>query len=324
MADRVSCILGDMVGAGFASGREVMQFFSQYGAFSWVFILLASGLMGGLMFETMVRTSVGNGKNRLFSILLFFTYLSVGGGMAAAAGNLAALTIPLQYARALGTLLTLGICVLFSVRSLRGMAFLGKILLPCMVLLIVFCLQVPGGADDVSAVSVKTGFYAVIQMIGYCGMNVLLALSVLSEAGKSFYRKDNKKVTLLSAILIGCLLVMSNAALLPHIDEMKDASLPMVLLMRSYGKFGYYFSAVVLYLAVATTLIAVLRGMIEILKPLTRYHAIISGLFVMTASLIGFQEIVRVAYPLLGWAYLLWVGGTKNNIFSCKKESGII
>ena len=34
MGETILCVGAAMVGAGFASGREIMRFFSQYGAFS--------------------------------------------------------------------------------------------------------------------------------------------------------------------------------------------------------------------------------------------------------------------------------------------------
>ena len=39
--DAVFQLTGSIVGAGFASGREIMRFFSRYGVFSWIGIGLA-------------------------------------------------------------------------------------------------------------------------------------------------------------------------------------------------------------------------------------------------------------------------------------------
>ena len=60
-------IVSAVVGAGFASGREIMHFFSRYGACSWCLCFLAAGLMGGLtgwaMGETFdMRNTPGLGK----------------------------------------------------------------------------------------------------------------------------------------------------------------------------------------------------------------------------------------------------------------------
>ena len=145
-------------------------------------------------------------------------------------------------------------------------------------------------------------------MIGYCGMNMILSSSVLSETGGMIPHNRRKAVAFLSAAVFGGLLALCNQALLPHAEEMGAASLPTVFLMKAYGKFGFYYSAIVLYLAVITTLIAVLRGMNTVLKPFTPYSALFSGMLVAAASLIGFQEIVKTAYPALGWAYLFWLG----------------
>ena len=308
MADMIFCIMGAMIGAGFASGREVMQFFSQYGTISWALILSASALTGIMMYHAMQQKSIYNSENIPYSILIFLSCLSVGGGMAAAAGNLTALTIPFHHARSIGLTASLVFCVFLTVHSLRGMTLLGKILLPAMFLLIILCLRVPKTVSTSTILTHISGISAFIQMIGYCGMNMIFSSSVLSETGGMIPHNRRKVVAFLSAAVFGGLLALSNQALLPHAEEMGAASLPTVFLMKAYGKIGFYYSAIVLYLAVITTLIAVLRGMNTVLKPFTPYSALFSGMLVAAASLIGFQEIVKTAYPALGWAYLFWLG----------------
>ena len=42
MGEIILCAAAAMVGAGFASGREIMQFFSVHGPFSWALAAFAS------------------------------------------------------------------------------------------------------------------------------------------------------------------------------------------------------------------------------------------------------------------------------------------
>ncbi|NCB06497.1 MAG: hypothetical protein EOM69_13370, partial [Clostridia bacterium] len=117
-ADRVFACIGAVVGAGFASGRELMTFFSRYGNWSWALIALSACTMAALC-GLWMRLSGGEqggswcaiyrggwmgGIGKTAQLLL----LSVtGGAMLSAGGELIALVLPLQGAQWLGLALTL-------------------------------------------------------------------------------------------------------------------------------------------------------------------------------------------------------------------------
>ena len=313
MGDAVFCVVGAIVGAGFASGREIMQFFSRWGTFSWPLAALAGALMGFLIYR-LLRKEGEKGAGIGFRCLAALVYLAVGGGMTAAAGELWALTVPLHCARAAGSLITLALCACLAAASLKGMAWLGKALLPCMALAFLLCLRVPGQEERGGSVSLPDGAIASALAASYCGMNALLSAPVLAEMGKKMSAYEKKRAALLSGLTTGGLLLLANAALLPHAQRLKDQALPTVALLRDYGKLGYYLSAAVLYLAVMTTLTAVLRGLNGLLSPFApHFSPWVSALLTEAVSLAGFQDIVEKAYPALGFfsLFFLWKNGTK-------------
>jgi uncharacterized membrane protein YkvI len=123
---------------------------------------------------------------------------------------------------------------------------------------------------------------------------------------------------LLTALLLG----LGNAALLPHAGTLSDAALPAVILLRAYGKVGYYLAAAVMYLAASTTLIAVLRGLLTLTAPfLPRWRKTLIGLLVLAVSLLGFQDIVGAAYPVLGWTYLILLLKREQSTERIKRNS---
>ena len=309
MGETILCIAAAMIGAGFASGREIMQFFSLYGSFSWVLVILAAGVTA-LMLRLMLarqRETLPAGR-----ALLFLFSLAVGGGMTAAAGELWALTVPVRYARILGSVITLAACLCLAGGSLRSMAWLGRILLPLLLSVLVLCLRVPGASPKKSSINIWEGILAMINAVGYCGLNGMTAAGVLNS---SWSRKEQTGISLAVGLLTALLLGLANAALLPHAETLSDAALPTVSLLRAYGKLGYYVSAAVLYLAASTTLIAVLRGLMTLSAHyIPRYRKSLVGLSVLTISLLGFEDIVGKAYPALGWAYLMLLGTVSRRI----------
>ncbi|MBR3739238.1 MAG: hypothetical protein IKN04_02130 [Clostridia bacterium] len=299
MGDTILCIAAAMVGAGFASGQEIMQFFSQYGAFSWALVILAAIVMGLIIQRILSRRCENTFSGR--SLLSLF-YVAVGGGMTAAAGELWALTVPFHYARTLGSVITLIACLRLAEGSLQGMVWLGRILLPLLLSVLILCLRAPGTSWQ-KTVPIWEGVLAVLSVVGYCGLNGMIAAGVLSGSRS---RKEQNKISVAVGLLTALLLGLGNAALLPHAGTLSGAVLPTVSLLRAYGKTGFYLSAAVLYLAAATTLIAVLRGLLTFSAPyLAHYRKTLVGFALLTVSMLGFQDIVRAAYPALGWAYLM-------------------
>ena len=299
MGDAVFGIIGAMIGAGFASGREIMSFFSRYGAWSWPLILWNVGWTAGMM-GLLLRFSDENEcfmTGRAGCIWLTALLSFAAGGMTAAAGELTALTAPVRYARPLGGVAALVFCLLMSRRALKASAILARLLIPGLLIALISCLRVPAsGAAQTARIAQLPG--AFLRAAGYAGLNVTLSLGVLLDAGRGKSIGQKRKMIILSGIALLAAAGLCNAALTPHSGAMGRAALPTVLLLRSYGKTGYYLSAAVLYLAVISTLIAALRGMRALIPgPL---GLPIAGLLSLAASLIGFQDLVEAAYPALG------------------------
>ncbi len=311
MGETILCVAAAMVGAGFASGREIMQFFSRFGAFSWALVAFAALVTAWMLRRMMMLNGV---HSRLGKGLLCLFSLAVGGGMTAAAGELWALTVPLRYARTMGSVVTLALCLRLAGGSLRGMAWLGRILLPTLLAVLILCLRVPGASQSRSAVTFWEGIMAIVSVVGYCGLNGMTAAGVITGSRPG---REQNGISLAIGLLTALLLGFGNAALLPHAESLSDAPLPTVSLLRAYGKPGYYLSAAVLYLAASTTLIAVLRELMTLAAPfIPRYRKALVGLAVLAVSLLGFGDIVGTAYPALGWAYLILLVTVSRRIYS--------
>ena len=312
MSSAVFGILGAMVGAGFASGREIAAFFSQWGAWSWLLALVSALAMTGLM-GTVLNLAEGiggllpHGKGRWAGqVILGLLYGVTAGGMTAAAGELAALVIPVRYARPLGALGTLLMGLAMSVKPLKAGAILGRVLTPVMLLALILCLRLPetrtAAEQDYSLPRV---FFAFCKALAYAGLNVMLSAGMISGAGQGKNGKEKRMIALAAGSAVFLLLALANGALLRREDAIRE-KLPVVALLRNYGKMGYYLSAALLYLAVATTLLALLRGLRDVIGQRWKGKRTVwlAGLTAAGFSLAGFEGIVSAAYPILGFVSL--------------------
>ena len=319
--EAVFLIIGAMVGAGFASGREMMQFFSQYGPLSWFFIAVSGAVMGLLMLFALEKQGAvlpQNWAGRGFLLLLYF---AAAGGMTAAAGALAALTLPLPQARGLGSLLTLGGCWFFSRKPLGTMARLAMALLPLLVGAFLLCLKLPA-SGEAEAPCFQEAIKALLRVVGYSGLNVTLSLGALAQAAQGKSPWEKRKTAWGAAAGLTGLLLLGNGALMPQGRAMAAAALPMVALLREYGKAGFYLAAAALYLAVVTTLAALLLGLDGLLAPWVSRAGVRGWLILpvcLAGSALGFESIVAHGYPLLGWVGILLLLGTRSTE---KREEG--
>ncbi|MBR3018529.1 MAG: hypothetical protein IKH57_15870 [Clostridia bacterium] len=244
-------------------------------------------------------------------MLLMFAV--AGGAMTAAAGELAALMLPVFHGRAMGQILTLGAGIAISRKSVRALGMIGKILIPLMLLAFFFCFRASTESNHDTCVSAPPFGIALFQLLGYCGLNVTLSAGVIHEAG--LLCKDDRKLTVYSSIALGVLLIAGNAAMLPHASWLENVPLPIVMLLRKYGKAGFYLSAFVLYLAVFSTFVAILRAMRGLFPENIRLSGAWIGLLCAAFSLFGFERLVQYAYSALGWIgvlLILWKKFRKN------------
>ena len=318
-------IVSAVVGAGFASGREIMRFFSRYGSLSWALCVLAAAIMGCLTAWVMEDGNAFGPYDRkrklpeygnAFFLLLF---AGVGGAMTAAAGELCALTVPLRNARLLGGMMTVCASAFASRRAVRILGAIGRILVPLMLLAFFLCVRVPPEpGKDFSPPGLGQ---ALIGLVGYCGLNGILSSGVIREAGQCCPAREQRRIAILASALLCVLLLAGNAAMAPHASALNRAALPVVSLLRAYGKVGFYLSAAVLYLAVFSTLTAILRTM-RALAGSQKHPAAWAGLLCALFSLIGFEEIVGLVYPVLGWLGILLISGRK--FFKCGTKRRVL
>lgn len=310
----VLCILGAMIGAGFASGREIMAFFTGYGPFSWALVLLAGMGMTAVIYRIMQKSRgdlsglFPRGRGGGIARGLMFLLLSAaGGGMTAAAGELTALVLPIHHAEALGMGTGLLGCLLLSHWSMNALSSMGRILLPLLLIAFLLCIRLPHEAQPLPPPTAWEMILGVIGAAGYAGFNGMLSAGVLCQAGAACKKRGKCRLAAWSGGAIMGMLLLGNGALIPKGTVLAGEALPMVVLLRAYGKAGYYLSAGVLYLGIITTLIAVLQGMRSMLMGWCSFPNGAAFCICALAALMGFEKIVSSVYLALGLLCLLFL-----------------
>ena len=279
-------LLGAVVGAGLASGREIASFFSQYGNWSFAGIVLAVAALIWLGGTSIPRRWQGRWPGRIWQLLLWLLLAATGGAMLSGAGEVAGLVLSLEGAYWMGLVVTLVVAWALAHRTAKGLAWVSRLLLGVMAVLIAagFLLP-PMQAVNLTAVHVPL---ALVRGIAYGGFNAALEIPLMSKAPCS--PEEKRRSMFYAGMVVLLLLLLGNLVLLRH-PALIGETMPFIRMLSGLGQAGYYLGAICLYLAVLSTLTACLRGL---------GRGWLSVLTVGIISLFGFSGVVEMVYPLLG------------------------
>lgn len=280
-------LVGAVVGAGMASGREIASFFTQYGGWGMVGILLSVGVLVWLSDVRHPAPWHGRWPERLWQLLQTLLLIATGGAMLSGSGEVAALTLPIRGAKWMGMAFTAFLAWLLAKKTVSGLAWVSRALLAVLAVLIALGFAVP----PIQGVPLQEAApqMGLLRGLAYGGFNAALQAPIMARATETLNRRRKQSAWLASGIIL-CLLMLGNAVLLRH-PALIGESMPFLMLMRRFGKLGYSLGAVSLYLAVLSTLMACLRGLPGNLLPMAG---------IVLVSVLGFTGVVEIAYPLLG------------------------
>ncbi|MDR0897441.1 MAG: hypothetical protein LBN04_06250 [Oscillospiraceae bacterium] len=308
-------LVASVVGAGFASGREVLRFFTAFGAWSWVGCLIGAASIAGLSIAagllanrlgahdllSLCRKALpgwgGQAAAGIYAVMLAVT----AGAMLSAMGELAALSLPIVPAYQVGFVLSLLVAALLTQRGLGALAAVGGWLIPACCVLYALLLRNPSLPTE--PVATPPDAWRTLPLgFAYAAMNTALGCGVMLEGGRGQGKRRLVQSGALAGGLLLLLLLAANAVMLPHAAALIGEPLPMVRLARALGAPGYWMCIVVLSLAVMTTLVALLRGLRQMIAQVVpgRWSLPVAIAPPLLAALGGFEAIVGRVYPLLG------------------------
>lgn len=320
--------IGAVMGAGFASGQEIQQFFTNYGYKGLVGILISALLFSALgwimldlqqrwkittypeFFKRLMGPRLGNGINVLISALLILGMIAMMSG----AGALFVQYFELN--SEVGRLLTALVIGLALWYRGEGVLWINTVLIP---LKFVFCLGIALVAVLIGIESTGGGIPVpdnpLIQNWAFSGVlyvsfNLTLAIVVFASLGKEVQKPGARMGAVTGGIALGLFALVIGLALL-RFPEVNGLEIPMVAIAGKLGGWPGFFYVVVLWLAMLTAAIGNGFSLVTRFSEETKldYRIISLVLLVLTYFLaeIRFSSIVKVVYPLFGYLGLIFL-----------------
>lgn len=330
LARVVTAYLGAVIGAGFASGQEIMQFFVLHGGGGLLGAALAALLfayLGGLLMYLSVKTRSGSYREVLdflfgpragiiFDILNFF--MLFGGLCVMMAGSAAVFDEHFGLPAWAGALLLFLLTSLAVLGGLEGVLLANVFLVPLKYLAVSFIslaalagffnsggppfFQQPASGRGVA------GHWLPAAVL-YVSYNIVVPVAVLSSLGRAVPLKPAIAGGALGGLFLGAAVFLVTLAGLAHLPGAVSCQVPLLYFAGQLGSGFRLITGLLIWLAILTTAIAEVHGLASRLAPGggPRYRLFGAGacLLSLPLSFFSFAGLVRLLYPLFGYGGLV-------------------
>jgi uncharacterized membrane protein YkvI len=320
--------MGTVVGAGFATGQEILQFFTRFGSFASLTIVLTTLLMswlgtkillmsrdiGAASYEDLNRYLFGDRAGLWISLLSMLNLFSVSAVMLAGAGSVFHEHLGLSYN--LGLALTMLAVLLLLSRGITSIMAVNSLVVPVMLVYTVIVIIVTSVQPTAGSWLTLSSTESPLKMIAYAFLyvagNLALAQAVLVPVGSSI---EDRAVLRwggwLGGIGIGFMLLAGHFALSAHMPGILRFEIPMGHTVSVLGSTIQMLVLFVIFAEIFTTLLSDVYGLTLQIRQHTGWPALIIIAFILVAcyfiSQIGFRKLLSVLYPLFGLISLLWL-----------------
>ena len=314
--------IGLVIGAGFASGREILEYFNMksrtnpfpiilaFALFALVsYIILRKAMKEGVSdFSTFVDITAGRLSGFIKAIMYlfmfcgFFVMLSASGSLFSSAFSLDG---------RLGVLLLAFICFVVFSFDIQGIVAINAVLVPFMICGITY-LSV--SSFLYSSVSVSTFSFsenAVISAVCYVSYNTITAGAVLVPLYSILDKKSIKTGALIGSGILAMLIFIIRAALNVYYNQILYCDMPLFEMAAMRGEAYRIIYAAVLFTSICTTAVSHGFGILSRFNFKTRGQRVLaSGIFCLAAlpfSDLNFSFLVSSLYSLFGYFGLIWL-----------------
>ncbi len=320
--------VGAVMGAGFASGQEINQFFVRFGRWGLigiVFSALLFSLLGWGMLDLQKRWKItsypeffdrllgrkwGRWADGLVSVLLFV------GMLAMISGSGALFNEYFGFSKWLGISLTISVIALALWFRGEGVLWINSVLIP---IKFIICLGIATAAiflatshDVMSSVALENPIvkHWAFSAVLYVSFNITLAMVVFASLGRDVQRPGARLGAVLGGLALGVFAFVIGAALLQFPDSL-GLEIPMVAVAGKLGDWPAFFYVVVLWLAMITAAIgngfSLISRMVDTGRVGYRNATIFLLLLLLPVAGVKFSKIVQVVYPLFGYLGLVFL-----------------
>ncbi|WP_206922197.1 YkvI family membrane protein [Alicyclobacillus suci] len=331
MALQVACVyIGTVVGAGFASGREIYEFFVRFGPiaylaiafvtflFAWLgYRLMALGAtLGATSFRDVNAYLFKPGLQKIIDVAFMFMLFGITVAMLAGVGEL--FKEHFHYPFTLGVAVAIIITFFTMFFGMDGLMKVNSVIVPTLVVFVLYTAIHTWLSTDklVTASALASpvhgfGFPVWLSSLLYAAMNIGLSIGVLVPLGSQVNDlKILKQGAAMGAIGLGGMLVAVAFALFSYMPQVTAYAIPMAYIASHFSPWLTSMFIAVLFGEIYSTLIGNVYALAVTLTRRRKAFLVYSAVILVIAgalSHVGFRAIVAYAYTAFGWVSLFFI-----------------
>ena len=328
-----SAFIGIVVGAGFASGQEILQYFTSFGYWGIGAVLVAAALFGYLgmvltrlgsrmqttSHEDAVYAISGKALGKVIDYTLIITLFGILVVMVAGAGSI--FSQQFNMAPAFGRSIMIILVILTIMLNVKKViAIIGSIT-PFLILLVVgitvYSLLTMTSSfaelEPVAREQLSSTPHWLLSAVNYVSLAIALGASMSLVMGGA--EKDEKVAArggLIGGLGFGVLILLSYLAIFSKVGVVGSSDLPMLALADNISPILGIIMSIVIFAMIYNTAVSMLLSFsarfMEIGTARFRIFVIIAGIVAFLLSFLGFTALVNWFYPVIGYLGLLLVG----------------
>ncbi len=306
-------IVGTMIGAGYASGRELWQFFGQdSGLAILLFALMFSICCVSIMdisfkkqsghYLPVLKAIVGKHLTVVYDGMIIIYLFTTTVIMLAGSG---ATFQAFHFSYRLGVMIIVIPLILLFVWDVKGIVAVNSLVLPLLItgllfVLIMFIndhnLEIFGHFDEMSNWMAAFPFTA---------LNILPLIAVLGAIGnKVKYKGEIWVASLGSGLILGVISYLYNNSLIQISDEIILYEIPLFAILKHYPYEMLIFMSLMLWIAIFTTAASGTLGLVTRFRDFSKQPLWIVAMGMIALMLpftsFGFSTLIEYLYPLYG------------------------
>lgn len=328
-----AAFIGTVVGAGFATGQEVLQFFTFFGRnsifgivvstllfcyFGSVIMSLSRELKAGSHSELVMLTG-GRVLGRILDWAITLSFLGVLIVMAAGAG--AATEEQLHLSPLLGSILVIVLSFLTVISGVDSVIRVIGLVVPFLLLAVLgvsaySLLHNPISVQNINLLetlpSAVTGRWYSSSIL-YVAYNILMSVGILAPLGSE---AANKKSIIYGGILgglgLGLGILAINLAIISGVPAILSFQVPMLYLASRLNPMLAYAYCLILLLEIFTTAVSILYGFVARMASTSTMKALwaaSASIAALLAAQMGFSKVIVTVYPLIGLIGMFLLAG---------------
>ncbi|KHD84873.1 YkvI family membrane protein [Heyndrickxia ginsengihumi] len=320
--------IGTIIGAGFATGKEIVEFFTRFGFYGFLSIFISGVLfiiLGTKMMEKAIDIKAqsyeefneflfGKTLSKAINLLTMVMLICVCGVMLSGAG--AVFDEHLHVSRMIGMLITVLLTFIVMLIGSKGLFSVNTFVVPMMILfnalLMSHSVQEPNFLTHLRWRPNTAHFgNAITQALSYAAFNLALAQAVLVPIATEV---NDKKTIRLGGIFGGLfltwILISSHFSLvtLPHFTSYE---LPMAVIVKNSFPEIYMIYILMIYSEIFTSIIGNVYGLEKQLRGYLSINSIPIYIIILVItfliSQLHYGTLLSILYPIFGYFSLLFI-----------------